>query len=146
MFERARSEFRTHHVDELIVLANLVKTRVAGKLGVRNLRVRADTFGYLQRSFFGYASPVDQAEARLAGRKAVEYALSGDVDGSVAFKRTGEGDDYGIECFRAELSDVARDTKDLPAEFINDAGNGITDGFRRYAMPLVGELPVIGRF
>ncbi len=126
-------------------LSEMVKTKVAGKLGIKTLRVRADTFGYLQRSFAGFASAVDQAEARLAGRKAVEYAMAGDVNGSVAFKRIGEGADYAIECFRAELKDVARDTKDLPAEFINDAGNGITEKFRRYALPLIGELPVIGK-
>ncbi len=126
-------------------LADIVKTKVAAKLGAKKLRVRADTFGYLQRSFAGFASPVDQAEARLAGRKAVEYALAGEEGGSVAFKRTGEGADYGIECFRAELQDVARETKPLPAEFINDAGNGITAGFINYVTPLVGELPVIGK-
>ena len=126
-------------------LAHLVKTKVGQKLGVKKMRVRADTFGYLQRSFAGYASPVDQAEARLAGRKAVEYAMAGNMDGSVAFKRTGEGKDYGVECFRAELRDVARETKDLPVEFINTAGNGITEAFRKYAAPLVGELPVLGK-
>jgi len=126
-------------------LANLVKLKVAQKLGVKKMRVRADTFGYLQRSFAGYASPVDQAEARLAGTKAVKYAMAGNVDGSVAFKRIGEGKDYAVECFRAELKDVARETKDLPIEFINTAGNGITEAFRRYAAPLVGELPVQGK-
>jgi len=126
-------------------LAGIVKTKVVEKLGVRKLRVRADTFGYLQRSFPGFASPVDQQEARLAGRMAVEYAMSGDVDGSVAFKRTGEGGRYGIECFRAELNDVARQTRPLPKEYINEAGNGIVESFREYVAPLVGELPAIGK-
>jgi 6-phosphofructokinase 1 len=126
-------------------LADIAKTDVAAKLGVKSLRVRADTFGYLQRSFAGFASPVDQAEARLAGKTAVEYAMAGATGGSVAFKRIGEGSDYGIECFRAELKDVARETKDLPPAFINDAGNGITEDYRGYAMPLVGELPKIGK-
>jgi len=126
-------------------LAAVVKTRVAEELGVGKLRVRTDTFGYLQRSFAGYASPVDQVEARLAGTTAVEYAMAGDHDGSVAFRRTGEGDDYAIECFRAELADVARDTKPLPAEYLNEAGNGIDESFRAYVAPLVGDLPVLGK-
>jgi len=63
----------------------------------------------------------------------------------VAFKRLGDGKAYGIECFRAELKDVARETKDLPKEYINAAGNGITEAFRAYAMPLTGGLPVIGK-
>jgi 6-phosphofructokinase 1 len=126
-------------------MAALVKSKVAAKLGGKKLRVRADTFGYLQRSFAGYASPVDQAEARLAGRKAVEYAMAGHASGTVAFKRIITGGKYAIECFRGELSDVARETKNLPKEFINAAGNGITQAFIDYALPLVGELPVIGK-
>ena len=124
--------------------ADVVKKDVASKLGGKKLRVRADTFGYLQRSFAGYASPVDQAEARTAGRKAVEFAMSGDVDGSVAFRRN-EGAAYGISYFRAELRDVARETKDLPREWINEAGNGIKQEYINYALPLTGTLPVIGK-
>ncbi len=127
-------------------LAEVVKTKVAAKLGVKKLRVRADTFGYLQRSFAGYASPVDQAEARLAGKTAAEYVLAGMTEGTVAFKRVSKGGKYAIECFRGELKDVARETKSLPREYINAAGNGVTKAFVDYAMPLVGELPVMGKF
>jgi len=126
-------------------MANLVKTRVKDNLGVAKLRVRADTFGYLQRSFPGLASPVDRREARMVGQKAVEYAMSGDIDGSVALRRTGEDANYAVECFRAELRDVARDTKSLPTDYINDAGNGINDSFLAYVAPLVGELPILGK-
>ncbi len=126
-------------------MAELVKTKVAAKLGgKKKLRVRADTFGYLQRSFAGYASPVDQAEARLVGRTAVQYALAGQPSGSVAMRRTG-GNKYAIECFRAELRDVARVTKDLPDEFIAASNNDVTQAFIDYALPLVGELPVTGK-
>ncbi|MFB3891936.1 MAG: 6-phosphofructokinase [Phycisphaerae bacterium] len=125
--------------------AEVVKKQVAAKLGGKKLRVRADTFGYLQRSFAGYASAIDQKEARLVGKTAVKYAMAGDLNGSVAIRRIGEGENYAIECFRAELKDVARETKPLPREFVNEAGNGITDKFRTYALPLIGELPVIGK-
>jgi 6-phosphofructokinase 1 len=126
-------------------LAEVVKTKVAAKLGVKKLRVRADTFGYLQRSFAGYASKVDQKEARLAGKTAVKYAMAGENSGSVAFRRIGNGADYAVECFRAELTDVARETKSMPREFINAAGNGITQAYKDYALPLIDELPVIGK-
>jgi len=126
-------------------LAEVVRTKVVAKVGVRKIRVRADTFGYLQRSFAGFASPVDQAEARLAGQTAVQYAMAGDRSGSVAFRRTGQGEDYAIECFRAELVDVARETRPLPAEYINAAGNNINESFLQYVTPLVGELPVIAK-
>ena len=122
-------------------LSQYVKENVGG--GKKKLRVRADTYGYLQRSFAGYASEVDQAEARQAGRKAVEFAMAGHTSGSVAFKRA-KGK-YKISYFRAELSDVARETKDLPHAFINKAGNDVTKAFINYAMPLVGKLPVVGK-
>jgi 6-phosphofructokinase 1 len=62
-------------------------------------------------------------------------------NGSVAIKRIGEGDNYASELFRTELKNVAEKTKDMPAEFINADGNGMTDAFVKYAMPLVGGLP-----
>jgi len=124
--------------------AEVVKTKVAVKLGGKRLRVRADTFGYLQRSFAGYVSPVDRREARAVGRKAVACALAGRAGGSVAMKRK-QGPKYGVSYFRAELKDVARDTKPLPADFMTPSGNGITDAFRNYALPLLGKLPEIGK-
>ena len=119
-------------------LADFLATQVKAALGVK--RVRADTFGYLQRSFAGLQSPVDVREARWCGRHAVQYAMEHD-NGSVAIRRTGNGADYAIELFRTELSNVAEKTKPMPDEFINVEGNGITDAFVEYAMPLVGELP-----
>ncbi len=125
-------------------LAEYIKKNVSsGKRG-KKLRVRADTYGYLQRSFAGYASEVDQAEARECGRKAAELALSGDIDGTVVMKRA-KTKSYKVTFERAELKDVARHTKDLPKKFINKAGNNITKAYVDYAMPLVGSLPEIGR-
>ena len=110
----------------------------------KTLRIRSDTFGYLQRSFPGFASPVDQAEARECGRKAVEYAMAGCGDGSVAIKRM-KGAKYRASYFRAGLADVARETRHLPRNFMNKAGNGVTKAFINYAAPLAGELPGLGK-
>jgi len=121
-------------------LAQYVKKALGGK---KKLRVRADTFGYLQRSFPGFASPVDAAEARACGHKAVEYAAKGAQDGSVAIKRL-KGKCYRAGYFRAELKDVAKETKEMPRDMLNKAGNGVTKKFIDYAMPLIGKLPVIG--
>jgi len=112
--------------------------------GRKGLRVRADTFGYLQRSFPGFASPVDQAEARQCGRMAGELATAGNLDGSVAIRRL-KGPRYRVKYVRAELRDVARKTKDMPRRYINKAGNNITASFRKYALPLTGGLPRIGK-
>jgi len=119
-------------------LADFLAGQVKSKLEVK--RVRADTFGYLQRSFPGIQSPVDVEEARWCGRHAVQYAMEHD-NGSVAIRRLGNGADYKVELFRTELSSVAEKTKSMPDEFINAEGNGVTEAFVEYAMPLVGELP-----
>lgn len=119
-------------------LADFLSAQVKEKLKVK--RVRADTFGYLQRSFAGLQSPVDVDEARRCGREAVKLAMTHD-NGSVAMKRLGNGADYAVELFRTELSNVAEHTKEMPDEYINAEGNGITEAFVEYAMPLVGELP-----
>jgi len=114
-------------------LANLVKAEM-GKI-----RVRADTFGYLQRSFPADVSPVDAREAREAGRAAVAAAVSGEhSSGSIALRRL-EGPEYACETFVTPLETVARVTKDMPPGFL--AGNqGIAEAFRDYALPLTGGL------
>lgn len=119
-------------------LADYLAMRIKAKLKIK--RVRADTFGYLQRSFAGLQSDVDAREARWCGRHAVQYAMK-DINGSVAIKRTGTGKNYAVELFRTELANVAEKTKSMPAEFINKTGNGVTPAFVDYALPLTGGLP-----
>jgi len=124
-------------------LASMITKKLQAP-GGKKLRVRADTFGYLQRSFPGFVSGTDAREAHLVGEMAVRYAAQGQTGGSVAMKRTG-GDEYKIETFLTPLSTVARETKHLDPSYIAD-GNNITDAFREYAKPLVGGLPRVGTF
>jgi len=119
-------------------LADFLAQQVKDNLKVK--RVRADTFGYLQRSFPDLQSDVDAREARWCGRHAVQYAMKED-NGSVAIRRLAGGKDYAVELFRTELSNVAEKTKSMPDEFINADGNGITEAFVEYALPLTGGLP-----
>ena len=119
-------------------LADFLAAQVKAALKVK--RVRADTFGYIQRSFAGLQSEVDAREARWCGRHAVQYAME-NISGSVAIKRLANGTDYKIEIFRTDLSNVAEKTKPMPDEFINADGNGVTNAFVEYAMPLTGGLP-----
>jgi 6-phosphofructokinase 1 len=107
---------------------------VSDKLKVK--RVRADTLGYLQRSFIGVVSDIDQQEAREVGEKAVQYAIWHNVDGSIAIKRTGF---YSVDDELISLTDIAGKTKQMPDEFINSEGNGVTDAFKFYLRPLVGS-------
>ena len=127
-------------------LGDFLSDYLKAKLGEdhEDLRVRADTFGYLQRSFPGFASPVDCREARACGRMAVKFAMAGNLDGSVVMKRL-KGPRYGVRYVRAALTAVARRTKDMPRSFINKAGNHVTQRFINYALPLTGGLPQIGK-
>ncbi|MGE5546923.1 MAG: 6-phosphofructokinase [Solirubrobacterales bacterium] len=115
-------------------LADLLCEEIKAKLGIK--RVRGDTFGYLQRSFVGCVSDVDQREAREVGEKAVQYAMWGNQDGSVAIERTGF---YSVDYKLMPLEAVAGKTRVMEDEFINDAGNGVTDAFRMYLRPLLGS-------
>lgn len=115
-------------------LADLLCDEIKAKLGIK--RVRGDTFGYLQRSFIGCVSDVDQREAREVGEKAVQFAMWGDRNGSVAIKRTGF---YSVDYELMPLEDVAGKTRVMEDEFIDARGTGVTDAFRMYLRPLLGS-------
>jgi ATP-dependent phosphofructokinase / diphosphate-dependent phosphofructokinase len=120
-------------------LADLIKKnlKTQGKL-----RVRADTFGYLQRCWPD-PSEIDAREARKAAQVAVKLARKGERSGSVAILRA-KGKPYSAEFTRIELSAVAAKTRTMPAEFIEGTHN-ITRKFLEYVRPLVGDLPEMTR-
>jgi ATP-dependent phosphofructokinase / diphosphate-dependent phosphofructokinase len=115
-------------------LADMLCDEIREKLGVK--RVRGDTFGYVQRSFIGCVSDVDQREAREVGEKAVQYAMWGDMDGSVVIDRTGF---YSSDYRLVPLEVVAGKTKVMPDAFISASGTDVTDAFRLYLRPLLGS-------
>jgi len=115
-------------------LADLLCDAIKDKLGIK--RVRGDTFGYLQRSFIGCVSDVDQREAREVGEKAVQFAMWGDRDGSVAIKRTGT---YSVDYELLPLDAVAGKTRTMDDAFISASGTDVTDAFRLYLRPLLGS-------
>jgi 6-phosphofructokinase len=115
-------------------LADLLCDEIKSKLGIK--RVRGDTFGYLQRSFIGCVSDVDQREAREVGEKAVQFAMWGDCDGSVVIKRTGF---YSVDYELLPLDQVDGKTRVMEDEFLNAAGTDVTDAFRLYLRPLLGS-------
>ncbi len=120
-------------------LVQLIKERMGAKL-----RVRADTFGYLQRSFAGCVSEVDRVEARMSARKAAELAVQGVQNGSIAIQRVSDSP-YQVKYERVELSDVAGKTRTLPQDAIID-GCDIAPSWRDYFGPLLGPLPAIEQF
>lgn len=115
-------------------LADLLCDEIKSKLNIK--RVRGDTFGYLQRSFHGCVSDVDQREAREAGEKAVQFAMWAGRDGSVAIRRTGS---YAVDYALLGLEAVAGKTRVMEDEFIASNGTDVTDAFRLYLRPLLGS-------
>lgn len=116
-------------------LAKLLKA----KAGVK--RVRADTFGYLQRSFPGVASKVDQREAFAAGQAAVKAALKGVLaKGTIAILRE-NGKKYRVAFAPVPIANAAKFTRSVPKEYIAKNGHDVTRAFVDYAKPIVGDLP-----
>ncbi len=115
-------------------LGDLLSKLVKDKLKIK--RVRSDTFGYLQRSYVGVVSDVDQNEAREVGEKAAQFAVWHNIDGSITIQRTGE---YSVDYKLVDLKEIAGKTKHMPDEFINAEGNGVTQAFKTYCRPLLGS-------
>lgn len=110
-------------------------------------RVRADTFGYLQRSFPGIASKVDMKEARQAGGAAVSYALKAargakdiPVKGTVGLQRA-KGRTYKVTFEAMPAQAAAKFTRSVPDKYIAKGGHDVTKAFIDYVKPLVGDLP-----
>ena len=113
-------------------LTNIVSEHIDGA------RVRADTFGYLQRSFLADVSSVDAEEAERVGQHAV-VASKEMQSGSVILKRQ-FSESYFCDVDVVDLHKVAKYTKDMPEEFIEQDKSYVTNEFFEYAMPLTGGI------
>ena len=110
------------------------------RLGVR---VRAEKPGTIQRSMASCLSSTDAAEAEMAGRAAVRYALEGATDRMVTLLR-GDGDAYSCTTGLAPLAEVAGRVRTMPPSYLDPGNHTVTDEFLRYARPLIG--PPLPRF
>jgi len=117
------------------MLGDLLAGLVRDKLKIK--RVRADTFGYLQRSFMGVVSDRDAHEARELGEIAVQHAMWDNVDGSMVIRRPVLN--YSVTYGLVHLSEVAGKTRTMPDDFITHEGNDVTEKFSNYCRPLVGS-------
>jgi 6-phosphofructokinase len=124
-------------------LADVIKAHLAKAMPEKKHRVRADTFGYLQRCFPGVVSETDASEARAAGDAAVQAVLRGERSGSIAFRRL---EPYRIDYFVTPLPSVAKETKPMPRDLLNARGNDVVaEKLVPYLKPLVGTLPKIAQ-
>jgi len=119
------------------ILANIAKERLGCK-------VRGIELSLLQRCAAHCASLTDVNEAYMAGQAAVQNAVAGKTDYMVAFERAA-GPEYKCNIKLINLTEVANKEKKVPREWINKEGNGVTEEYIKYALPLIaGESrPVI---
>ena len=125
------------------VLGDLLTATIKRELGEK-LRVRADTFGYLQRSFAAAVSAVDAKEARRVGERAAEVALQGKrASGTVSIRRK-QRQQYAVTYEVSELARVAKEQRRLDERFL-EGSNDVSRAFTEWLRPLVGKLPRMAR-
>ena len=100
------------------------------------VRSRHDKLGNLQRCFAATASQVDLDQAYAVGQNAVHWAVEGQTDIMVTIEREND-DPYQWECGATSLTTVAGASKAVPREWINEAGNDVTEEFVTYCKPLM---------
>ena len=106
------------------------------------IKCRYIKMGTAQRNGIHFASRTDRDEAYEVGRRAVQHAAEGTSGLMVTLERK-SNDPYQFDTGLVELDLVANGEKMVPREFINEAGNGITQAMVDYVTPLMqGEVDV----
>ena len=112
---------------------------VKEKLGVK---VRSIEVNVLQRCAAHLASKTDLMESVELGKKAVALSEEGVTASMVTMNRV-SNDPYTIEYGYAEIKNIANEARSVPAEWINAAGNDVTQELIDYLTPLIqGESNV----
>ena len=115
-------------------LASMLADTVKNELGCK---VRGIELSLLQRCAAHCASQTDLDESYSAGKAAVEEAVAGVTDKMVGFERVYVDGKYTCRIKLFELTDVANTEKKVPLEWINKTGDGLTQEFVDYALPLI---------
>ena len=115
-------------------LASMLADTVKNELGCK---VRGIELSLLQRCAAHCASKTDVDESYMSGKAAVENAVAVKTDYMPGFKCTRDENGYKCEIELLPLSEVANTEKKVPREWINEEGNGVTQEFVDYALPLI---------
>lgn len=107
------------------------------------LKASWDKLENLSRFAIRSASVVDSGEALMAGQAAVRRAVDGMNGFMITISRhLDPNKPYSSLIGMVRLGLGARSEKRVPAAFINEAGNFVTEAFEKYATPLIGgRLP-----
>lgn len=105
-----------------------------------DVKVRSVELNVVQRCAMHTASATDLDESFASGQKAVELADNGVTAAMAIIKRTSNSP-YTVTYESAPIREIANEIKSVPLEWINDAGNDVTDDIISYLIPLIsGEV------
>ena len=113
--------------------AQTLSDMIMNETGIKS---RSEKPGLLGRTSVALMSEIDRDEAELAGAAAVKAAVEGETGWMVGF-RTERSPEYRSETMLVPLAEVANAEKTFPLEWITPGG--VTDEFRDYCLPLIGE-------
>lgn len=117
--------------------AVMLAEKVAAETG---LKTRAIEFSTLQRAATHLASLTDINEAFQVGHDAVMAAEEGKTGMMITLDRNGD-EPYQCGTSAYDIHAIANVERNVPDEWITADGKGLTDGYEKYARPLImGEL------
>ena len=99
-------------------------------------KVRSVELNLPQRCAGHLVSAQDITESLEVGRHAVLAAVSGVSREMMTINRV-SSEPYAFEIGHEDIFKIANQTKCVPAEFINERGNHVTDACLRYLLPLI---------
>ena len=117
--------------------AVMLADKIAAETG---LKTRAIEFSTLQRAATHLASLTDINEAFQVGHDAVVAAEEGKTGMMITLDRNGD-DPYQCGTSAYDIHAIANVERNVPDEWITEDGKGLTEGYEKYARPLImGEL------
>lgn len=111
------------------VLENIVKREL-------HIKVRSIELSILQRCAGHITSAQDLKESAELGEMAVKLTEEGQTGFMTAIRRISD-EPYRYEVCQAGLKEIANKERNVPREWINEAGNDVTEDMLRYIRPLI---------
>lgn len=111
------------------VLEQIVKQEIGCK-------VRSVELNLPQRCAAHLASGTDLAESVGVGRAAVAAAVAGVSGEMMGIERTGDAP-YAVRFGHSAIAGIANRVRRVDDAYVNAVGNGMTDAFRTYILPLI---------
>lgn len=102
------------------------------------IRCRSEKPGLLGRASMALVSSQDQKDAELVGRAGVRALTTGETGKMIALRPLADAGPDGYDL--VPLNDSAGVERTIPAEWLQDGPLVVTEQFRKYLRPLVGEL------